>query len=64
MKGKNIILALCMMMCMLFMIRVYADPMDGTAYAVLTNEGELILFRSTETYSDGPNQTVTDIRDR
>ncbi len=33
----------------------------GTAYAVLTEEGELIFFRSEETYEAGPDQTVKDI---
>ena len=62
MKGKNIILALCVMMCMLFMVQnVHADSTDGTAYAVLTDARELILFRSTETYTAGAGQTVTDI---
>ena len=34
---------------------------EGTAYAVLTSAGELILFRSNETYQNGPNKTATDI---
>ena len=34
---------------------------EGTAYAVLTDDGELILFRSNVTYSAGPGKTVTDI---
>ena len=60
---KNVVLTLCVLMCMFFMFcDIHADSTDSTAYAVLTNDGELILFRSTETYSDGPNQTVTDIR--
>ena len=48
---------------------VYAEPfhatseqLEGTAYAVLTDAGELILFRSNDTYTDGVGQTVTDIK--
>ena len=63
MKYKYIVLTICIM-CMLFMFcNVHADPnpTDGKAYAVLTDEGELILFRSETEYSDGVGQTVTDI---
>ena len=48
---------------------VYAEPfhatpeqLEGTAYAVLTNSRELILFRSNDTYTEGAGQTVTDIK--
>ncbi len=34
---------------------------EGNAYAVLTSEGELIFFRSTETYADKSERTVKDI---
>ena len=34
----------------------------GTAYAVLDSEGNLIFFRSTETYTAGSGQTVSDIK--
>ena len=37
------------------------DPLAGTAYAVLDANGLLTFFRSTNTYSAGANQTVTDI---
>ncbi len=43
-------------------LRDAADPYAGTAYAVLTDAGELILFRSNESYRAGYNMTVTDIR--
>ena len=60
---RNVIIILCIMMYMLFMIQsIHADSMDGTAYAVLTDAGELILFRSTETYTAGAGQTVRDIK--
>ncbi len=39
------------------------SPTNGTAYAVLTAEGELIFFRSFETYSNNTNRTVKDIYD-
>ena len=39
------------------------DSLNATdkAYAVLTSEGDLIFFRSNESYSDSTEQTVTDI---
>lgn len=39
-----------------------ADMLPGTAHAVLTDAGELIFFRSNNTYSEGAGQTVTDIK--
>lgn len=42
---------------------VKAEPTDGTAYAVLTDEGDLIFFRSYETYTNEDETTVTDIND-
>ncbi|MBR4462806.1 MAG: BspA family leucine-rich repeat surface protein [Erysipelotrichaceae bacterium] len=36
-------------------------PTDGTAYAVLTDNGNLIFFRSFETYTNGVNTTAKDI---
>ena len=48
---------------------VYAEPfhataeqLEGTAYAVLTSSGELIFFRSNNTYTAGTGKTVTDIK--
>ena len=35
----------------------------GIAYAVLTDSGELVFFRSNNAYSEGTNQTVVDIND-
>ena len=64
MKIKNMMFTLCVMLCMVFMIKVIdvkAAPTNGTAYAVLTDDGELILFRSNNSYSDGTGQTVTDL---
>ena len=59
---KNYIILICMI-CITFMFcNVHADPMDGTAYAVLTDAGELILFRSNEIYTDGTGKTVKDIQ--
>ena len=40
---------------------VKAEPTDGTAYAVLTDNGDLVFFRSYESYTDGIEATVTDI---
>lgn len=37
------------------------DPLAGTAYAILTNDHEFILFRSTESYTAGTGKTVMDI---
>ena len=37
------------------------SPTDGTAFAVLTEEGDLIFFRSFEDYENGSNKTVKDI---
>ena len=34
----------------------------GTPYAVLQDDGELVLFLSDETYEAGENQDVTDIQ--
>ena len=42
-------------------VKADTEQLTGTAYAVLTDAGKLILFRSTETYTDGAGQTVTDI---
>ena len=70
MKMRKAMFSLCMFLCMMFLIQirdVKAAPTDGTAYAVLTDNsngqeaGELIFFRSENEYSDGSNQTVTDI---
>ena len=38
-----------------------AEPTDGMVYAVLTDNGDLIFFRSTESYSSGTNTIVTDV---
>ena len=38
------------------------DMLEGTAYAVMNDAGELIIFRSNETYTSGTGQTVTDIK--
>ena len=42
---------------------IYAEERsdEGTAYAVLTNSGELIFFRSNDVYSEGAGQTAYDI---
>ena len=40
---------------------VSVSPTDGTAYAVLTDDGDLIFFRSIKKYSNLANTTVTDI---
>ena len=42
---------------------VKAEPTDGEAYAVLTNEGDLIFFRSYEVYTDSISTAVIDIND-
>ena len=59
----------CLWMVVAKPSNVYAEPfhataeqLEGTAYAVLTDSGELILFRSNDTYTDGAGQTVTDIK--
>lgn len=38
-----------------------ARSLDGTAYVVVSPEGDMVFLRSTETCEAGPNQTVTDI---
>nr|MBQ4456532.1 BspA family leucine-rich repeat surface protein [Clostridia bacterium] len=38
------------------------EQLQGTAYAVLTDEGELIFFRSSQSYSDCSEGTFTDIK--
>ena len=42
----------------------YVRELAGNAYAVLDANGTLTLFRSTNTYSAGANQTVTDVNGR
>ena len=65
------LLFICMLAAFLLCVgranRVYAAPTgstEGTAYAVLTDAGELIFFRSNDRYSAGAGQTVTDINGR
>ena len=41
-----------------------AEPSSGTAYALVTNFGEFIFFRSNYSYSSGVYTTVTDINGR
>ena len=43
-------------------VKVRSDK--NAAYAVLTSEGDLIFFRSFETYENGKEYTVTDINDK
>ncbi len=38
-----------------------ATPTDGKAYAVLTSDGRFIFFRSTNTYTNNTDRTVTDL---
>ena len=66
-RMRNTILRV-MMVCVIVIalmncIAVCAEELSdgGTAYAVLTDAGELIFFRSNDTYSDSAGQTVTDI---
>ena len=42
-------------------LTLYAQWYGGDAYAVLTDDGELVFFRSTGRYQSGSDQTVTDV---
>ena len=42
-------------------LSVKAASTDGTAYAVLTDSGDLIFFRSVDRYSNESSTTATDI---
>ena len=38
-----------------------SGSLEGYAYAVLTDDGDLVFFRSTELYTAGTGKTVTDV---